>query len=56
MSAVRLAKWMMRLVERAPQFSETEVGDLSEVFNHRRFLDGDEATRKSIMLRSSESK
>jgi len=47
---------MMRLVETFPEFSETEVGDLSEVFNHRRFLEGDDSTRRSIMLRSSESK
>lgn len=47
---------MMRMFERFPQFSEDEVGELSEVFNHKSFLEGDEAQRKSIMLKSSESK
>ncbi len=56
MNTIRLAKSLMKLFERFPQFSEEEVGDLSEVFDHKAFLDGDEAKRKSIMFKSSESK
>ncbi len=56
MNTVRIAKALMKMFERFPQFSEEEVGELSDVFNHKSFLEGDEAKRKSIMLKASESK
>ncbi|MFH0777805.1 MAG: methyltransferase domain-containing protein [Candidatus Eisenbacteria bacterium] len=56
MPATRLAKLVMRAFERHPHFSEDDVGESSEVFNHDTFLRGSDSTRQSIMLKSSENK
>jgi ubiquinone/menaquinone biosynthesis C-methylase UbiE len=56
MNSVLIAKWLMKISERRPHFSENEVGELREAFNHDSFLQADSSHRKSIMLKSSESK
>ena len=56
MNTTIFAKKIMKLVERRPVFSDDDVGELNEIFNHRVFLDADEDKRKSIMLSSSQSK
>ena len=53
---IDLAKKLMKVVERHPQFSEQDVGELNEVFNHKAFLGADDASRMRMMLISSQSK
>jgi 2-polyprenyl-3-methyl-5-hydroxy-6-metoxy-1,4-benzoquinol methylase len=56
MMSVQLAKSFMKMREAIPASPEDRVGELQEIFRHRRFLDGSEADRKAIMLSSSQSK
>lgn len=56
MNTIHIAKSMMKLFEYHPQFSESELGELNEVFNHEYFIHADESTRNAMMLQSSESK
>lgn len=56
MNTIRIAKSIMKMFERFPRFSENEAGELKEIFNHEFFLHADDCKRKSIMLKSSESK
>jgi ubiquinone/menaquinone biosynthesis C-methylase UbiE len=56
MKTVRVAKSIMKMFERCPRFSEEERGELGEIFNHESFLGADDYKRKSILLKSSDSK
>lgn len=56
MNTTDIAIKVMKSVERRPVFSEKNVGELNEVFNHRAFLDADKFKRNAIMLKSSQSK
>ena len=53
MITVRLAKYLMKIMESIPPSPEKEVGGLQEVFNHGVFLNGSMEERKAIMLNSS---
>lgn len=56
MDTTRIAKFVMKKWQTFPTSPEEEVGTLNEVFRHAIFLNGSEAERKTIMLKSSESK
>ena len=56
MLSTGMAKFMMKMFEARPTFSEKNVGDLSEVFSHEAFVSAGESKQKAIMLKSSESK
>jgi len=56
MNTVPVAKIIMNMFKSYPRFYENEVGMLNEIFNHEYFLHADDNKRKSIMLKSSESK
>lgn len=56
MRSTRIAKFMMKTFEVHPTFSDTDVGDLNEVFNHKSFLHATESQQNCIKLKSSESK
>jgi SAM-dependent methyltransferase len=56
MLRVRLARMAMKSLASVPTFSEASVGELSEVFNHEGFLTASDERRRSIMLKSAESK
>ena len=56
MNNVHIAKSLMKIYERHPQFSEDKVGELSEIFNHKSFLNAPKSKQMEMMLKSSESK
>jgi SAM-dependent methyltransferase len=56
MNSIFIAKLIMKMFETKPCFSDTQIGVLTEVFNHKTFLHADDSKKKSIMLKSSKSK
>lgn len=56
MPTVWIAKSIMQMFPRIPQFDKNAVGELNEIFNHDVFRKADEESRKAILLQSSESK
>jgi 2-polyprenyl-3-methyl-5-hydroxy-6-metoxy-1,4-benzoquinol methylase len=56
MITVNLAKKAMKVFERQPDISGTDRFLLKEIFDHKIFIDGSEEERKTIMLKSAESK
>lgn len=56
MHAAQVAKFIMKISEKHPVFARESIGTLQEVFNHKVFLNGTEAEKREIMLRSSASK
>lgn len=55
-TTVTLAKWVMKKYPSMPVFDRKKVGERREVFNHPVFLHGNVDERRTIMLKSSESK
>ena len=55
-TTLQLAEFLMKRWEAFPPSPSTEVGELQEIFRHTIFVNGTEAERKAIMLKSSESK
>lgn len=47
---------LMQNFQSYPEFSQTDIGKLNEVFNHEIFLNADQAQRKYVMLKSAEFK
>lgn len=55
MNTVRIAKFLMKRFDAPPVSPEVQVNGMSEVFRHHLFVNGSEAERKAIMLKSSQS-
>jgi ubiquinone/menaquinone biosynthesis C-methylase UbiE len=56
MNSISIAASLMKLLERAPVFSEGESGRLSEFFQHDVFTGASGARREELMLKSSQAK
>lgn len=56
MNNVTLARSAMRIFERFPRFEANDRCELSEIFDHPIYKNADDDLRRSIMMRSAESK
>ena len=56
MSAVGIAKFVMKRFQSFPVFNKEKVGEMNEVFHHSIFLNSTAEQQKEIMLKSSQSK
>jgi hypothetical protein len=56
MNKINFVKFLLKLNEIHPEPPNIKVGELSEVFRHSIFINGSEAVRKQIMLKSATSK